>query len=97
AASRSAVIPSLVASRRHAIDHVQVRPDGVMAGDEVSGSDQQTLTIRRQRHPAGRPDEQGRAQLRLESLDLATERLLGNVQACRCAREVELLGRCYEI
>ena len=69
----------------------------VVARNEVSGPDEQPFAIRRQGHPTGRPDEQGRAELRLEPLDLATERLLGDEQARRGAREVELLRRRHEV
>ena len=77
--------------------HVNIGPDRVMARDEVPGPDEQPLAIRRQRHPAGRPHEQGRAHLRFESLDLTTERLLGHVQARRGAGEVELLCGYHEV
>ena len=77
--------------------HVDLRPDRVVPGDEVAGQDEQPLPVRRQRHATGRPHEQRRPQSRLESLDLATQRLLGDEQACRGAREVELLGRRHEV
>ena len=77
--------------------HVNIGPDRVVPRNEVAGPDEQPLAIRRQRHPTGRPDEQGRAQLRFEPLDLATQRLLGNEQARRGAGEVELLCRDHEV
>ena len=88
----------------HEVDHgrlrggyVDVRPDRVVARNEVSGHYEQPLSIRRQRDPTGRSEEQRRAQSRLEPLDLATERLLGNEQARRGAGEVELLCRRHEV
>ena len=77
--------------------HVDIRPDRIVPGDEVAGQDEQPLAIRRQGDPAGRPDEQRRPESRLESLDLAAERLLGHEQPCRGAREVELLSRRHEV
>ncbi len=76
---------------------VDVRPDGVVASDQVSGPDEQALAVRRQGDPAGRSQEQLRAQSRLEPLDLATQRLLGDEQARGGAREVELLRRRHEV
>ena len=88
----------------HEVDHGRLRgghmdicPDRVVPGNEVSGPDEQPLTIRRQGHAAGRAEEQGRAQPRLEPLDLATQRLLGDEQARRGAREVQLLSRRHEV
>ena len=83
--------------RRFGGRHMDIGPDRVVARNEVPSSDEQPLTIRRQGHATSRSHEQGRAQLRLEPLDLATERLLGHVQARRSAGEVELLCRRHEV
>ena len=76
---------------------VDVRPQGVVSRDQVPGALEQALALGRQADPAGRPQEEPHAQSGLQPLDLAAQRLLGDVQPGRSAREVELLGRRHEV
>jgi hypothetical protein len=70
----------------------QLVEDLVVDGDQVARPGQQPLTVGRERHPSGRPDEQAGAQLVLEPADLAADRLLRDVQPLRRPGEAQLLG-----
>jgi hypothetical protein len=66
-------------------------------GQELGRPGHQPLTLGSERDPARRSDEERHPELAFEPGDVATERLLGDVQAGCGPPEVQLLGHGEEV
>ena len=90
------------ASRRQALtddvgEHRTGRPSevaqgGVVESEQAAGVDEQTFAVGGQGDAAGAPHEQPSTELGLQTPDVPAQRLLGDIQPLRRAREVQLFG-----
>jgi hypothetical protein len=83
--------------RPTAIEAVQLLEGLVVQGQQLAGARQQALTLGGEGDPAGGAGEQTHAELLLEPANVAAEGLLGHVQPCRGAGEVQLLGDRHKV
>src|SRR5262245_50469240 len=68
-----------------------------MEGNQLPGPAQQPLAIRGEGDSSSRSDEQLNAEFPFKPGNIATQRLLGDVQPGRRTAEMELIGYCHEV